>query len=424
MTASPASGSTFEDTCEAVLKLCRNLNCQIASPATENEALQAVLSPPAIEYVAVDQLAEYPLFEKLWGTYLQDLHLILKRDLELADPFFELKEWAKVLTNVSKCREHIDLCLSCKTIANDQEKRLVLDHMRSLYETHDEIAGHMSLPVGVNAMKQCMDKLCETWGSIQLPPGSTLGKKLLDIVHSSDLYTKVRDGAFEQLKDGTTPRTRRLLEYLRDSYLPKWCASDKLIVFVQTRDTAKIIADLICKTFEGRLVASCIVGHGKNGEGMDHQEQELVASRFRMDHQEQFAINALVGTTVVEEGLDIPSCNTVIRYSDVTTLTGFIQSRGRARAKNSRFVIFHDAEASKTGQAEIADLQRRECDMNRAVRMIMSGDLKLTDMLELLSDRGARQFMQCDAIPILLQVCPYIAILPRCECIRPCPCIH
>jgi superfamily II DNA or RNA helicase len=403
MTASPASGTTFGETCEAVLKLCRNLDCQIASPVRENAALQAVLSPPDIEYVAVDQIEEYPLFEKLWGGYLCDLHTILKGDLRLPDPFFQLP--VDALTNTAKCREQIDLCLGSSTIADDEEKRLILDHMRRLYETHDDLAGHMSLPVGVNAMKQGMDELCESWGSIALPRGSDLGSKLQDLVRNSELYTKVRDGAFERLEDGTTPRTRKLIDYLRDNYLTRRSAGDKLIVFVKTRNTAKIIADLITKTFDGQLIASYIIGHGKNGEGMDHREQERVASRFRDDDHPDGSINVLVGTTVVEEGLDIPSCNTVIRYNDVTTVTAFIQSRGRARAKNSRFVVFHDADVTNTGEAEIEDLERREGDMNRAVRMIMTGDLQLTDMLKLFSDRGARQFMQCDAIPILLQYC-------------------
>jgi ERCC4-related helicase len=46
--------------------------------------------------------------------------------------------------------------------------------------------------------------------------------------------------------------------------------------------------------------------------------------------------------SIGEEGLDTPSCNVVIRYDEITTVTGLIQSRGRARAIASKFVLIDD----------------------------------------------------------------------------------
>ena len=46
---------TFQDTCERLLKLCKNLHCAIAAPVENDAELQSVLCPPEIEYVEVDQ---------------------------------------------------------------------------------------------------------------------------------------------------------------------------------------------------------------------------------------------------------------------------------------------------------------------------------------------------------------------------------
>lgn len=54
------------------------------------------------------------------------------------------------------------------------------------------------------------------------------------------------------------------------------------------------------------------------------------------------AVNVLVCTSVLEEGIDIGACNLVIRFSEPKTYREFVQSKGRARAKDSFFCIMSD----------------------------------------------------------------------------------
>lgn len=50
-------------------------------------------------------------------------------------------------------------------------------------------------------------------------------------------------------------------------------------------------------------------------------------------------VNIIVATSMLEEGLDVQSCNLVIRFDPSTTVCSFIQSRGRARMQDSVFLL-------------------------------------------------------------------------------------
>ena len=70
-------------------------------------------------------------------------------------------------------------------------------------------------------------------------------------------------------------------------------------------------------------------------------------------------INCLFATSVAEEGLDIPDCNLVIRFDLYTTLIQYIQSRGRARHANSRYI--HMCEDRNNEQTQmILEVRRNE----------------------------------------------------------------
>lgn len=75
----------------------------------------------------------------------------------------------------------------------------------------------------------------------------------------------------------------------------------------------------------------------------------------------------LVSTNVLEEGLDVPACNLVIRYdSRGTSLRALVQSRGRAaRRADSRFVIMCNSEQERL---RYLDLAVKEENIEKAVR--------------------------------------------------------
>lgn len=65
---------------------------------------------------------------------------------------------------------------------------------------------------------------------------------------------------------------------------------------------------------------------------LESQKESLEAFRIREKH-------IIIATDVLEEGIDVAACNLVICFDPPQTLKSFIQRRGRARKKQSQFVI-------------------------------------------------------------------------------------
>lgn len=50
-------------------------------------------------------------------------------------------------------------------------------------------------------------------------------------------------------------------------------------------------------------------------------------------------VNVLITSEVLEEGVDIQTCNYVIRYDSPKNFPSYVQSKGRARSNRSKFIV-------------------------------------------------------------------------------------
>ncbi|KAF9961709.1 Dicer-like protein 1 [Mortierella alpina] len=151
-----------------------------------------------------------------------------------------------------------------------------------------------------------------------------------------------------------TPKVIKLIQLLRvaeRSLGEEFCG----IVFVQRRDTAIALCLLLqeLEEFKESFRVEVLAGHGDETEKsvlrMSFRDQNMIISGFRSK-----VYNLLVSTSVAEEGLDIQPCNVVIRFDPVASTISYIQSRGRARKKNSRYIMMHEYE----NRAEEATLEK------------------------------------------------------------------
>ncbi|KAF6815456.1 RNase3 domain protein [Colletotrichum sojae] len=113
----------------------------------------------------------------------------------------------------------------------------------------------------------------------------------------------------------------------------------KCIVFVEMRMTALLLNDFFKQpgTRLPYLNPAILVGSrpDSGAVNMSFKDQILNISKFKYGY-----VNCLFATQVAEEGLDIPTCNLVIRFDLYKSAIQYIQSRGRAREENSEYLTF------------------------------------------------------------------------------------
>lgn len=126
------------------------------------------------------------------------------------------------------------------------------------------------------------------------------------------------------------PKVPALLELVRKELES---GAGRLIVFCQYRDMAREIESRLKKV---GIAAKRFVGQATREEdkGLSQKEQAEIIKLFSGGD-----IKVLVATSVAEEGLDIPSVDTVIFYEAVPSEIRLIQRSGRAGRKESGRVI-------------------------------------------------------------------------------------
>ncbi len=78
--------------------------------------------------------------------------------------------------------------------------------------------------------------------------------------------------------------------------------------------------------------------------------------------------NVMIATQVIEEGLDVISCNVVLAYNMIMNIKSFIQMKGRARRLNSEFIVLRKETEKEMCENELAEL-KETAEIMRAIGM-------------------------------------------------------
>ncbi|XP_077232308.1 endoribonuclease Dicer homolog 2-like [Tasmannia lanceolata] len=187
-----------------------------------------------------------------------------------------------------------------------------------------------------------------------------LSEAISNLIHNGSLS--------DELLSYTQPRCTALLDVLKEEYdrtidgtSGKSCFS--CIVFVHSR-LEVVVLNRWLKTVSssipmfsfiksdyaiGLAAASsskyaCFIKRKSN-------EQAKILSDFRRG-----LLNVIVTTSVLEEGIDLPVCSTVIRYDPAMTFRVYVQSRGRAREKISSYITMCERRNATETQTQLQKL--------------------------------------------------------------------
>lgn len=115
------------------------------------------------------------------------------------------------------------------------------------------------------------------------------------------------------------------------------------LIFVQERATVPILCDLLasCPGIAQKHRIKAMVSSSSIPKKCKHLAEPFdERERMALEDFRSGKVNILVATSVLEEGIDVPACNTVICFDSPPTPKAFIQRRGRARMQDSRLILF------------------------------------------------------------------------------------
>lgn len=129
------------------------------------------------------------------------------------------------------------------------------------------------------------------------------------------------------------------------------------IIFVRSRAAVNVLCALLKEHPEirKRYRVGSIVGSAASKIRKQNLHEFPVSSEDVLAAFRTGAINLLISTSVLEEGIDVAACNLVICFDETTTLKSYIQRRGRARKQESRMIVL---ERSTSNVQEWDSLER------------------------------------------------------------------
>ena len=358
LTASPAGELTVKRTSEKLKKLLENLDCAIAMPI-ESDLLLHVNIPNVIYETSDCKNTEQVILQQCIEDHIKHLINSHLKDVPNRQSF----EFPVFSSNFrGALRKLIDSyhsnkkCLRALTVAEHAM------HLLSVVE-FCEVLGYQ---YARKSLKECVHRIdyanSSKYGALNRLIGSQPTfqalKNLADHVGKADHARAV------VMSDRYKILEKHIKQFL---YRAREDPTSRGIIFVSLRKTTfklceqiKEIPD-VAKT----LNPSPFVGHGQGSyDGMTWKdEQERLLKEFRKG-----ICKLLICTSVLEEGLDIPECNLVVRFEGAATLRAMVQTRGRAsRRRDSKFVVI----CNEKQERDARDLCIKEQNMEEAIRCMM-----------------------------------------------------
>lgn len=303
LTASPGSSE------EKISEVCANLfigNVEVKS--LQDSDVRPYVNEVSLEYLFVDLPKEFTAIKSALDGFIQEQLSFLKKigyarsvQLNKYRKVDLLKMQSSVRQDMIKHgKERPYLFQAVSKIA----ALLKVSHATLLLETQ-----------GISALQEYFDKMREASSKAGSPKALKLLLEDPKIVRAMQLIRELKGKKVDH------PKLEKLASVLEKQFKEK--PDSRVIVFNHYRDSIKGLA----KGLGNDLVRPVrFVGQATKGsdEGMSQKSQIDVLDRFRAGEY-----NALLASSVAEEGLDIPEVDLVVFFEPVPSEIRSIQRRGR-----------------------------------------------------------------------------------------------
>ncbi|KAL6729489.1 hypothetical protein Aduo_000538 [Ancylostoma duodenale] len=165
-------------------------------------------------------------------------------------------------------------------------------------------------------------------------------------------------------------------------------ANSRAIVFVTRRSTAVELMNYLNteKVLDRHDLVGFVTSTSKKSAeyGQTKEEQQKALDDFNRGKRK-----VIIATSVVEEGLDVSTCNLIIKYNSSSNAVQRVQRRGRARARDSRSVLIVLSE--NVAQTEYQAIMAEKI-MNKCLKRIQEqGEKALEKRVKEVMERQAKE---------------------------------
>ncbi|RAW32219.1 hypothetical protein PC110_g11433 [Phytophthora cactorum] len=377
LTASPFGEGVREMSGQTALNnLAQAFNAVVNAPTIAAEDLEASFIPKEAQWVTVEESEHERKLREGIRRYIESFYTQIRRLMNGQVMTFETNydtddmELSQFLAKLRILRLQAEKMArgtnAAETTGVEQSKRqlsdleLVLKHLLKVASSFYNLSIH-----GAGTVAEALRRIFSELEYAE----SRKGKRTFVLIEPA--YRAIMSPALINFPletfTGTdiSNRVHLVAECIRRAHFDH---NSRAIVFVRRRKTAILLAkamealDVLCELNPTRFV-----GHNSY-EGMSWEEEQ----RPTLDRFRQGRIRLLVATNVLEEGLDVPECSLVIQFDGVIGVTSLIQSRGRARHRDSSFIIFCSAVGKERNQRLVENEKRLVLMANMAASRLKS----------------------------------------------------
>ena len=219
---------------------------------------------------------------------------------------------------------------------SDQEDRTEFFRAMSLVGNSIRLSHTIELieTQGIPSLSKYLEKQIN---EIKFGKGS---RALKELMFSDEMRQVVESVQTLQEKKIIHPKIERLKEIVSEELSSN--PNNRILIFAHFRVAAKIISEELNKI--NGINSHWFVGQSsaRGDKGLSQKEQIEIMQSFR-----DGTYNALISTSVAEEGLDIGECELVIFYDAVPSAIRLIQRKGRTGRRKEGKVIMLIAEGTR-----------------------------------------------------------------------------